>query len=99
MGPSSQGQPFFSQSTGGPSDGSLLSGGGIIIFRRRVGVTPDEKYRARTSAGGGVEGVVVTPSPAVATACRHASAADVGMTGHGATGGACMDEADTFGSI
>ena len=33
MGPSSQGEMFFSRNTGGPSGGSLLSGGGIIIFR------------------------------------------------------------------
>ena len=33
MGPSSQGETFFSQNIGGPSGGSLLSGGGIIIFR------------------------------------------------------------------
>ena len=32
MGPSSQGE-FFSAKYGGPSDGSLLSGGGIIILR------------------------------------------------------------------
>ena len=33
VGPSSQGETIFSQNTGGPSGGSLLSGGGIIIFR------------------------------------------------------------------
>ena len=33
VGPSSQGQTFFLGNTGGPSGGSLLSGGGIIIFR------------------------------------------------------------------
>ena len=33
VGPSSQGKTFFSRNTGGPSGGSLLSGGGIIIFR------------------------------------------------------------------
>ena len=32
MGPSSQGEMFFSRNTGGPSGGSLLSGGGIIIL-------------------------------------------------------------------
>ena len=30
--PAVKGKRFFSQNTGGPSDGSLLSGGGIIIF-------------------------------------------------------------------
>ena len=33
MGPSSQGERFFSRNTGGPSGGSLLLGGGIITFR------------------------------------------------------------------
>ena len=33
VGPNSQGQTFFSGNTGGPSGGSPLSGGGIIIFR------------------------------------------------------------------
>ena len=33
VGPSSQGEMIFSQNTGGPSGGSPLSGGGIIIFR------------------------------------------------------------------
>ena len=33
VGPSSQGETFFSRNTGDPSGGSLLSGGGIIIFR------------------------------------------------------------------
>ena len=33
MGPSSQGEKIFLQNTGGPSGGSLLSGGGIIILR------------------------------------------------------------------
>ena len=33
VGPNSQGKRFFSQNTGGPSGGSLLSDGGIIIFR------------------------------------------------------------------
>ena len=33
MGPSSQGETFFFTKYGGPSGGSLLSGGGIIIFR------------------------------------------------------------------
>ena len=32
VGPSSQGETFFPRNTGGPSGGSLLSGGGIIIF-------------------------------------------------------------------
>ena len=32
VGPSSQGETIFSQNTGGPSGGSLLSGGGIIIL-------------------------------------------------------------------
>ena len=31
--PSSQGENIFFANYGGPSDGSLLSGGGIIIFR------------------------------------------------------------------
>ena len=33
MGPSSQGGNIFFTEHGGPSDGSLLSGGGIIILR------------------------------------------------------------------
>ena len=33
VGPSSQGPTYFSRNTGGPYSGSLLSGGGIIIFR------------------------------------------------------------------
>ena len=33
VGPSSQGETIFSENTGGPSGGSPLSGGGIIIFR------------------------------------------------------------------
>ena len=33
MGPSSQGGNVFFAKYGGPSGGSLLSGGGIIIFR------------------------------------------------------------------
>ena len=32
VGPSSQGETFFSRNTSGPSGGSLLSGGEIIIF-------------------------------------------------------------------
>ena len=32
VGPSSQGETFFPRNTGGLSGGSLLSGGGIIIF-------------------------------------------------------------------
>ena len=32
VGPNSQGETIFSQSTGDPSGGSLLSGGGIIIL-------------------------------------------------------------------
>ena len=32
VGPSSQGEKIFLQNTGGPSDGSQLSGGGIIIL-------------------------------------------------------------------
>ena len=33
VGPSSQGETFFFAKYGGPSGGSLVSGGGIIIFR------------------------------------------------------------------
>ena len=33
MGPNSQGETFFFMKYGGLSDGSLLSGGGIIILR------------------------------------------------------------------
>ena len=54
VGPSSQGETIFSQNTGGPSGGSPVSGGGIIILHviRRHFLACKDSWWVRPVSGG-----------------------------------------------